>query len=674
MAEFDRFLYGGDYNPDQWLDYPDVLEEDIRLMKLAAVNCVSLGIFAWAALEPEEGRYEFGWLDEAIERLHKGGISVNLATPSGAKPAWMALKYPQIRRVDASGNRDPQKTRHNHCWTSPIYREKVREIDTMLSERYGKHPAVVLWHLSNEYGGECYCDLCFEAFRQFLRARYGTIEALNRAYWSAFWSHQFTSWDKITYIDETVHALKLDWQRFTSMRAVDFIQHETAAIRAGGSDRPVVTNMMGFYPVLNYWDQAPVLDYVSQDSYPGWHKDVPDADVGAEIAFSFDMFRALKCGKPWLLMESTPSTVNWADYSRQKKPGMLRLQGLQAVAHGSTSVMYFQWRKGRGGWEKFHGAIVDHTGNEHNRVFRESAQVGAELVKLREIADSRTKADVAVVFDWNVRWALENSRGVRHEKIDYYQTCRDFHRPFWNRGVATDVIDSLQDFSRYKLVVAPMLYMLRPGVAERLEAFVEGGGVLVCTYETGQVDETDLVFRTGFPGPLRDLFGIWVEETDSPDDTDPHEIAASHGNALGLTGTYAARHYCDVIHLEGAEALATFTGDYYAGGPAVTCRKHGVGTAIYVGSRNEPRFTDDLAAGLLEKCGIDGVLGGKLPNGVAVTSRSKEGKTYVFAMNFNPKSEFVRLPRPMTRFDGGERVDGVLEIPAYGCEVLVETA
>ncbi|MDR3708646.1 MAG: beta-galactosidase [Capsulimonadaceae bacterium] len=673
MSDFGRFLYGGDYNPDQWLDRPDVLEEDIRLMKLASVNCVSLGIFAWAALEPEEGRYDFGWLDETVERLHKGGISIDLATPSGAKPAWMAFKYPQIRRVNAVGQRDPQCTRHNHCWTSPIYREKVRQINTELSRRYGKHPAVVLWHLSNEYGGECYCDLCFDAFRQWLRARYGTIDALNKAYWSAFWSHTYADWDQIKFIDGTVNGLKLDWQRFTSEQAVSFIKHEVEAIRAGGSDRPVVTNMMGFYPVLNYWDQAPVLDYVSQDSYPGWHKDTPDPAVGLDVSFTFNMFRSLKAGKPWILMESTTSTVNWADVSRPKRPGMLRLQGLQAVAHGSTSVMYFQWRKGRGGAEKFHGAVVDHTGDEHNRVFRESAQLGAELVKLGEIADARTKADVAIVYDWNVRWAHENSRGLRNVAKDYLGTCQSFYKPLWKRGVATDVIDSLQDFSKYRVVIAPMLYLLRPGVSERLHAFVEGGGTLIGTYESGQVDDHDLVYMGGFPGPLRDLFGIWVEETDVPVDSTPQSVAATAGNALGLSNSYKARHYCDILHLEGAESLATFTDDFYAGGPAVTVNKFGKGQAYYIASRNDERFQDDLVGSVIKQLGIAGVLGDALPDGVTATSREKDGRTFVFVMNFNNAPVDVPLPRPFNKFDGG-RVQKSLALPPYGCEVLVELA
>lgn len=659
MTEFGQLLFGGDYNPDQWLHQPDVLVEDIRLMKLASVNCVSLGIFAWAALEPEEGRFEFAWLDDVIERLHANGISINLATPSGAKPVWMALKYPEIRRVNSLGQRDPQRTRHNHCWTSPVYREKVRIINTKLSERYDKHPGVILWHLSNEYGGECFCDLCFAEFRKWLKARYKTIDSLNRAYWAAFWSHTVGDWDEITYIDESVHGLKLDWQRFTSDRCVDFIRHEIAAIRAGGSDRPVTTNMMSFFPGLNYWDQAPLLDIVSQDAYPCWHGDRPDSDIACETAFVYDFFRSLKHGNPWLLMESTPTNVNWRPVSRPKQPGMLRLSGLQAIAHGSTSVMYFQWRKGQGGSEKFHGAMVDHVGHENTRSFQEAIKLGADLAAMSKVATARTKSDVAIVFDWDSLWAVNNSQNQQNTHKNYQDTCYSFYRPFWKQGVAVDVIDSHGDFDQYKLVIAPMLHLIKPGVAERLQQFVQQGGTLVGTYLTGQVNEKDLCFTTGFPGPLRSLFGVWAEETDVSSWAWSQSVSAAVGNRLGLTGSYAAREFCDVIHLESGQALATYESEFYAGGPALTVNPTGSGNAYYVASRNEERFQDDFIHGLLSSLGIQGVLGAKLPAGVSATRRENGESTFTFLMNFNPTPVEIALPT-------GKSVT----LPAFGCEVL----
>jgi beta-galactosidase len=557
-----KFLYGGDYNPDQWLDRPDVLEEDIRLMKLASVNCVSLGIFSWTLFEPREGVYEFEWFDQTVDRLHQAGIAINLATPSGAKPTWMGLKYPEIRRVSSNGLREPQGGRHNHCLTSPVYREKVRAINTKLSERYGKHPAVVLWHLSNEYNGECFCDLCFSAFREWLQKRYGTIDALNRAYWSAFWSHQFGDWQEITNIDESVNGLKIDWRRFVSDQCCSFVDNEIAAIRAGGSDRPVTTNMMGAYPGVDYWELAKRLDYVSLDIYPSWHGETGQATLACDAAFTYDLYRSMKAGLPWLSMESTPSQVNWADVSRLKKPGMLRLGGLQAVAHGSTSVMYFQWRKGRGAHEKFHGAAVDHVGHENTRVFRESAAVGAQLATLSPIADAPTPVDVAIIYDWNVRWGIDAMNGPRNVGKNYWDTCRDFYKPFWKRGIAVDVINSLQDFSRYRLIIAPMLYMLLPGVSDRLRAFVETGGTFVATYLTGWVNESDLCFTTGFPGPLRELLGVWVEETEALFDSQLQQIEPMEDNPLGLAGAYNARHYCDIAHCEGASVLARYAMDF----------------------------------------------------------------------------------------------------------------
>jgi len=507
-------LHGGDYNPDQWLDRPDILTEDIRLMKLSHINCVSVGIFAWATYEPEEGKFNFKWMDELLDRLHKNGITAILATPSGAKPNWMAAKYEEIRRVDQHGKRDPQWHRHNHCYTSPVYREKVTIMNTKLAERYGKHPAVAMWHVSNEYGGECHCPLCKQGFRAYLKARYEILDAVNDAYWARFWSHNYTEWSQIDALDSGVHALILDWKRFVTHQTTDFMLHEMKPLRSMTPEIPITVNMMGFYDVLDYWKMAPHLDLVSWDSYPGWHKGAV-YETAAGTAMAHDVYRAMKQGKPWLLMESTPSNVNWQGVSPLKRPGLHRISSLQAVAHGSDGALYFQFRKGRGSMEKFHGAVVDHAGHENTRVFKEVARLGEDLAKMNDITGATTPADVALIFDWENRWAIHEENGPRNQGKDYQQTVYEFYLPLWKRGVACDVIDADQPIDQYKLVIAPMLYMIKPGVQERLSKFVENGGTLITTYFSGYVNESDLCFLGGFPGGkdslLRKTIGVWAE-------------------------------------------------------------------------------------------------------------------------------------------------------------------
>lgn len=671
---YPKMLHGADYNPDQWLAYPDVLEEDIRLMKLAKCNVMSVGIFSWSSLEPEEGRFEFGWLDALLDRFAANGISALLATPSGARPAWMSAKYPEVLRVSENRVRNLHGARHNHCYSSPVYREKVALMNAKLAERYAFHPAVIGWHISNEYGGDCHCDHCQEAFRDWLRAKYGTLDKLNAAWWTTFWSHTYTDWSQLEspapHGEKGVHAMNVDWKRFVTDRTVDFCAHEIKPLRAVNPALPVTTNFMFYFDGLNYWKFADLLDVLSWDSYPTWHNHEDNVTQAVRVAMMHDIVRSIK-GKPWLLMESTPSLTNWQGVSKNKRPGMHALSSLQAVAHGSDSVQYFQWRKSRGSSEKLHGAVVDHAGHEHTRVFGDVKALGETLDRLDAIVGTRVDAEVAVVFDWENRWAVNDSQGPRNIGVRYEDTVRAMYRPFWERGISVDVLDMEQDFSKYKVLVAPMLYMVRPGVGERIERFVREGGTFVATYWSGIVDENDLAFLGGFPGPLRQTLGIWSEEIDALHDHDANAIVLTQGNPLGLSGTYAARELCDLIHLEGAEALATYASDFYAGRPALTVNRLGAGRAYYVASRNEQAFLGAFLGAIASEAGLARALDAELPQGVTAQARTDGERDYVFVQNYNEQETSVALDgAAYVDLLTGEDVAGAIALPTYGVRVL----
>jgi beta-galactosidase len=675
---FPFLWHGGDYNPDQWLHVPGTLDEDFRLFPLAGVNSVSVAIFGWAALEPEEGRYEFGWLDDVMDRCAQQGMAVVLATPSGAKPNWMAAKYPEIRRMAQPANglepvRNTQHTRHNHCPSSPVYREKCVQLNTQLAERYAKHPALALWHVSNEYGGpQCHCPLCFAAFRDWLRAKYTSLDRLNQAWWTGFWSHAFTEWDQITTIDGSVEGMALDWKRFVTDQTVDFFRTESAPLRSITPDVPVTVNLMGFYEGLDYWRFAPYMDVASWDNYPAYHDRSGQTEATAShVAMSHDLNRSLKGGKPFLLMESSPGPTNWMPINRLLRPGVHRLKSLQAIAHGSDSVQYFQIRKGRGGCEKFHGAVIDHVGHEHTRMFAEVAQVGADLKALTPVVGASTPAKVGLIVDWEARWALAMSAGPSTAAKDYMGACHAHYRPYWKRGVAVDILNGDSPLDGYDVVLAPSLYLLREGFGARVEAFVERGGTFIATYLTGIADEAGLVFAGGWPGPLRKVLGVWAEEIDYLYDDERNGVTFAAGNALGLCGSHAVTQVCDVIHAETAETAAVYDRDFYARRPAITVNRFGRGEAWYVAAKGGHDLLDAFHGALIARRGLPRALEADLPEGVVAQTRTNGRETFTFVTNFASEAREVQLG-PVRRKDllTGAAVSGTVTLPPYGVQVL----
>lgn len=665
------FLHGGDYNPEQWLDRPDILEEDVRLMKKAGVNSATLGVFSWSVYEPAEGDFHFEWLEEIMDRLYENGIYTILATPSGARPAWLDAAYPEAMRVSSRNVRDHHGGRHNHCMTSPKYREKVAIIDRKLAERFGNHPGLLMWHISNEFSGECYCPACAKRFRDYLADKFDhDVEKLNHAWWTTFWSHRYNSFDQIEppfeHGERSIMGLNLEWKRFTTWNTTDFMKAEIAILKEITPQIPVTTNFMELFYGLDYRKMAENLDVISWDSYPRFHNQYESlAETMLQTAFHHAVMRSMKRDKPFMLMESTPSLVNWQPFNKLKRPGVHKLACLQAIASGSDTVQYFQWRKGRGSSEQYHGAVVSHDGTENTRVFREVSEVGSLLKKIAPAAGSLVKADAALLFDWDNRWAVNDAGALSHQTKQYDSTCMHVWQEFRKLGVEMDVVPSDGDLSQYRLVVAPMLYMLQPGTAANLTAFVKSGGQLLATYFTGYVDSDQLCYLGGFPGDgLSELFGIVTEEIDTLYPTDRNHVRFEDGTE------WEAQDYAEILQVRDAQVLATYTEDFYQGTAAVTCKEFPAdgkrGRAYYVAARSRG---DQMRALYLKMLGDAGISVRELPLSVDCCTRIGEGGTYDFYMNYDA------VPVAVSGVTGTNLitdcpVQGKLELGAYGVAVI----
>ncbi|WP_310739532.1 beta-galactosidase [Microbispora sp. H10830] len=621
-----RLGFGADYNPEQWPR--EVWDEDMRAMRAAGVNIVSLAIFSWARIQPSEDVWDFDWLDEAMDLLHAHGIAVDLATATASPPPWLSANHPEILPVDQQGRTVWPGARQHWRPTSPVFRRHALRLTRALAERYGGHPALAAWHISNELGCHNVYDFSDDAaaaFREWLRARYGTLDELNRAWATSFWSQRYSDWAQIlpprlaaSYPNPTQ---QLDFKRFSSDALKDYLRAERDVLRELTPDIPVTTNfmVMGETKGMDYADWAAEVDFVSNDHYLLTGPQAQD-----ELSFSANLTGSLAGGRPWYLMEHSTSAVNWQPVNLAKKPGGMARDSLTHVAYGADAVCFFQWRQSAGGAEKYHSAMVPHAGTDSD-VFRSVADLGATLAALAPVAGTRRlRAPVAVVFDWDSWWAAELDSHPT-SLLRYRQEALDWYTAFLDAGVRADVVHVDDDLSGYRLLVAPILHVVPAALARRLEDHVASGGHLVTTYFSGVVDEDDHVWLGGYPGALRDLLGIRIEEFG------PLPAGEAVDLDLGVTGTL----WTDRIDLTGpaTEVVATYkTGDH-AGRPAVTTRRTGAGSASYVSTRLGPEGLGVVLPHLLDAAEVTSELPPEARGLVDVAVRTDGTDDYWFLIN-----------------------------------------
>jgi beta-galactosidase len=638
-------LYGGDYNPDQWSK--ETLIEDMKFFKLANINTVTLPVFSWALLQPDEDTYNFEWLDDILEILKKNDIYVCMATSTAVQPNWMSRKYPEILPVDFEGHKRKFGGRVKFCPNSEKYHEFSVNLATKLAERYKDYPNIIAWHIGNEYDNYCYCDHCENKFKEWAKKKYKTIEAVNKAWNMNFWGHTLYSFDEIVapsglsemwygYDKQCTNfqGIAIDYNRFMSDSILECYLGEYKAIKAITPDIEITTNFMGTFKPLDYFKWAKYMDIVSWDNYPGLNVDPSDTSL------RHDLMRSLKNGKPFMLMEQTPNQQNWQPYNSVKRPGVMRLWSYQAVAHGADTVMFFQMRQSIGACEKYHGAVISHAGHENTRTFRECAELGEELKALGDkIIDSKYDAKVAIVFDWDNWWAVEFSSGPSIQ-LRYIEQIEKYYKAFHNLNIAVDFVEPTGDLSKYSVVLAPVLYMLKEGAADNIKNFVSNGGTFITSYFSGYVNENDLVRLGGYPAELRDMLGLWVEEIDA--------LPPDMNNSINfiyklnpMKDNYTCNMVCDIINLEGAEALAVYGSDFYKDKPVFTYNKYGDGLAYYIGSNPEQAFLNDFALRLAKENNL--LLGIEPKEGVEITQRNKDNYSLTFVLNHNNDEVTLKL-------------------------------
>ena len=630
-------LFGGDYNPDQWDEA--TIDRDMELFAKAGVNTVTLPVFSWAKLEPEEGVYQFEWLDKILDKLWNNRIRVILATPTCAQPAWMSRKYPEVLPVDIAGRKRTHGMRVFFCVNSEKYRERAAAIATIMAERYKNYQGLLGWHVANEYGTYCYCDNCQKKFRSWLKERYQTIENLNDKWTTSFWGRTLTSFEEImlpTELNDDYRfnpAIQLDYMRFVTASTIDCYNNEAKILKKATPHLPVFSNISGYIKKLNQFEMVPQMDYAGWDNYPA------PADERSFPALKHNIMRATKDGKSFLVVEQSPNQQNWQPYNKLKRPGEIRKIAYQGLAHGSDSCLYFQLRQSVGGQEKFHGAFVSHNGSEDTRIFRECAEIGQELKKLdNTFVNARTQSQAGIIFDWDNWWSLELTSGPTKD-MNYLEQVHYYYKPFYYQNVPVDIIKQSTDFSNYKVIVAPLLYMTKEGVAERLEQFVKAGGTLIATYMSGYVDENDRCIFGAYPGQLREVLGVWVEEVDA--------LYPTEKNTIKMTGTntgsqeYMCSFLCDVLHNDSAEVLAAYNSDFYTGMPAVTVNQYGKGKAYYLGTQVEEAYLNGLVEEICENAKLSSVF--EFEGDIEITARTNENGKFIFIINHGTNTGVIDL-------------------------------
>lgn len=660
----DCIYYGGDYSPDQYSI--ETVKKDIEAFKKAGINIVTMPVFSWTKLEPEEGVYNFEWLDEVMDLFRDNDIYVCLATPTAAQPAWLSEKYPEVLPVDIAGRKRTHGMRVFYCVNSEKYRERCAAIAEEMAKRYANYPNLAMWHVSNEYGTYCYCENCRKKFQGWLKGKYGTIDNLNKQWNNVFWNKTYTDFSEVSVPNETNDeyrfnpTLNLEYMRFITDSTIECYENEAQILKKYNPNVTVQTNISGHIEHLDQFKMTKHTDIVSWDNYP------KPTDAPAFVALKHDLMRGLRGGESFMMQEQSPNQQNWQSVSKLKRPGEVRMLSYQALAHGADACLFFQLRQSVSGQEMFHGAVISHADRLDTRIFNEVTQIGQELKKLgNSILDARTESKVGIIFDWDSWWAIEKAsvNCLPQKKFNYVKKLNNYYKVFHRNNIPVDFISTEADFSKYDVILAPYLYIVDEDTANRLSEFTKSGKTLVGTTLTGICDKQSKAVYGAYPGLLRDVFGIWVEEIDPLYDAENNEICFNNGSI------YKSGFQCDLYHNTTAKTLATYGKDFYKDMPVVSVNEYGAGKAYYIGTEPEADGIEALFTEILNEKNIKPYY--EASKGVEVTRRKNAENDVLFVLNWNKEESYINLKDD--RYENmveGEEVSGMLSLKPYDAIVL----
>lgn len=652
--------FGADYYPEHWPE--DRWEEDARLMQEAGFNTVRMAEFAWSKMEPRQGEFDFDWLLRALGILHKHGISAVIGTPTAAAPAWLCASHPEVLRVDEDRRQITFGNRQQCCINQPEYLAASDRIVTAMADVFGKHPAVVGWQIDNEFGPLCYCEECRREFHEWLCARYGSLDVLNRAWGTEFWSHTYGRWDQIPLPwrvgGHPNPSLALDFRRFFSDSYAAFLRRQIEIVRHT-SDRPITHNFMGLSPeVLNYQQLADQLEFVSWDNYPFGAADASFVSASHDLARGY-------LGRNFWVMEQMSGPGGWGDMAPSPPKGRIREWTYHAIGRGADAIVYFRWRPCRSGTEQYWHGILNHDGST-NRRYDEIKQTREEIIRFEDILRNTTvRAEVAFINDYDSRFAFQYQRS--NQAFSYANLFMTLYRGFYNRNIAVDIVCAEADLSSYKIVVAPALFVLRDGTAEKLRDYVSGGGTLVMTFRSAVKDATGLIYNEPLPGRLQDVFGMVVSDYHSPAPDEINTVREVSASMAGHCGQ--ASVWIDVLEPRGAQTVVKYEAGYAPGGTAVTKASFGSGRAYYIGTQPTQECSEMLTEMIADQAGV--APGIETPEGIDASVRVGESAELLFLTNHTKQPASLPRPREFT-IDAisGEPAKDTIELDSYDVAVL----